>query len=114
MREDVNVVGQRELLRDHAGGIMITEHDIDGDRRFAEANHLFAKDETRVVALPIAVVEIAGDQDEVDRSLDGEIDHVLEGLARGVAHFFGGRARIVGQPGHRAVEVNVCCMEEFH
>jgi hypothetical protein len=46
------------------------------------------------VVLPVAVVEVAGDDDEVDGFLDGARDQFREGVAAGAAEPCRGRVRV--------------------
>ena len=50
-----------------------------GDPRFIEASHLRDEEESRVVVLPISVVEVTRQQDESDLLIDREAHQVLEG-----------------------------------
>ena len=60
--------------------------------------------------LPIAVIEVAGEQDEVDLLGLGELDQVGQRLPGGAADAVGRRVRI--QAAQRRVQVQVGRVEE--
>jgi hypothetical protein len=86
----------------------------DADVRAGKAAQLRREIQAGVEVRPVAVEDVAGDQHEIGRALDGEVDDVGEGAAGGVAHLFGGSAVVEFEAAQRAVEVNVGAVDEAH
>ena len=68
--------------------------------------------EPGVVIAPIAVVEVAGDQHEIDAFLDGQVDQPREGAPRRSPNPLDGRVLVPLQPLERAVEVDIGRVEK--
>ena len=86
---------------------MISGDGDHGDAGLAEADHLRHEIQARPMVLPVSVVEVAGNQDEGRRLVDGKLDEVLQGPAAGLADFVHRRAVVALQAAQRAVEVDV-------
>jgi hypothetical protein len=112
--EHRHVVGQRQFLRHLAFGIVIAAEHECANAFLAQAPHLLTEEDAGVVVLPVAVVEVARDHEEGDFLFDRSIDELPQRLARGVAQLRGRRVRIGAQAVQRAVEVNVCRVDELH
>jgi len=85
-----------------------------GDGGVAQAIHLTREVRPGSVVEPVSVEEIAGDQQRVGAFLDRQIDQVRERGARGEAELLDGCPVVAGEPAHRAVEVDVGCVDELH
>lgn len=57
--------------------------------------------------VPVAIIEIAGDNHETDGFVDCSGDKIVQGLTGRQPHAIGGHAFVAGQPTERAIEVNV-------
>ena len=68
--------------------------------------------EPGVVVAPVAVVEVAGDEHEVDAAVERQIDHPLERPPRRAADPLDGRVLVLLQAPQRAVEVDIGGVEE--
>ncbi len=111
-RKHADIGRQCELAGDLAFGVVIAVKQEDGDLGLRQPAHLLHEEESGLVVAPIAVVEVAGDDDEIDLVLDRLTDEVLERGARGGANPFGCRALLPGQPLQGAVEMDVAGMDE--
>lgn len=109
-----DVVGQCQLLRHLAFGIVVAAEDERTDAGLAQAPHLLAKEDARVVILPVAVVQVAGNHEECDLLFDRTIHELPQRLARRVAQLRGRRVGIRAQAVQRAVKVYVCRVDELH
>jgi len=85
----------------------------DLDAGVAEPGHLPAEEEARVVVGPVAVVEVADDQDEPDLLLDRQGDEVLKRPAGRPPALLDRGPLIAVEPPVRAVEVDVRGVEEL-
>src|SRR5690606_28285209 len=56
---------------------------------------------------PIAVVQVAGDEHKRDALADGQLNQVIESLARGTAQLLDRRAFVAFEPEERAIEMDV-------
>ena len=61
----MDVLGQTELLGDDRSRIMIACDEVNGSPFALESNHLRTKKQASAIVFPIAIVEVAGDHDEV-------------------------------------------------
>jgi len=110
--KDCDVRGQNQLARNHALRIVVTLHHEDADTRSVQSHHLLAEEKASVEILPVAVVDIAGEEDEGDFLLEGFVDQPLEGTAGCGAEARDRRAFIAVKAAQRAVDVEVGGVEE--
>lgn len=110
--EDVHVVGEREAAGDPALRVVVAEEQVDGNARRAETAHLAGEKQAGLVVAPVAVVQIAGDDEERGLFFGGVSDESLESVARGGANTFGSASFLPGKPLQGAVQVNVRGMKK--
>jgi hypothetical protein len=84
----------------------------DLDLRLGQPAHLCGEEQSGAEIRPVTVVDVAGDQQEIDFFLDRQIDEAPEGSAGGGADEFGGGGGIGLQPAQRAVEMEVGRVQE--
>ena len=77
-----HIAGQRHILRDLAGCIMIAGDDKDPDSCLLQPAHLSDKKEPGIVVLPVTIIEITRDQDKGDLFGDGKINQINKGPPR--------------------------------
>lgn len=82
------------------------------DARLIEPAHLAAEEQTGVVVTPVSVVQIAGDHQEIDGLRDCRVHERREGRSRRGPQHPDRRALIAGESDERAVEMNVCSVNE--
>ena len=87
---------QGQLAGDLAFGIVIAVEQEDGNVGLRQPAHLLHEEESGLVVAPIAVIEIAGDDDEIDLVLDRLTDEAVERRARCGANPFGRGALLSG------------------
>ena len=109
----MDALDRRQLPRDLAGGVVIALHNADPDSRAREPQHLLAEEEAGAEVDPVAVIDVAGKQDQVHRPFEGQVHQGDERLSRGAAQPLDGRALVAVQPLERAVDVQVGCVDEF-
>ena len=85
---------------------------IDRDVRVPQAAKLLRQIEPGVVVAPVAVVEVAGDEHEIDAALERQIDHPLERPPRRAADPLDGRVLVLLQAPEGAVEVDIGGVQE--
>ncbi len=110
--QDRDIVGEFEASGERIGGVVIAEDHDDAHAMLAEAPHLAREEKPGVIALPLAVEDVAGDDDEAAFLRDGERDEIVEGLARGVVD---ASRKILGfprEPKQRAVEMKIGGVDE--
>ena len=73
----------------------------------AQAPHPVGEEKPGVVAFPLAVEDVAGDDDESALLRDGERDQIVEGLARGVVDAGGELRRLPRKPLQGTVEMEI-------
>ena len=112
MAEDGDVFGQAQRAGNAVGGVMVAADGEDRDGRLGQPAHLGGEEQAGAEVRPVAVVNVARDQQEIDFFLDGEIDEAAEGAARGATDQLGGGRWIGLQPSQRAVEVKVGGVQE--
>jgi hypothetical protein len=78
-----------------------------GARLAVEADYLSPEEETGAVILPIAVKEIAGDDDKIDLLGNGKVHQVCECPAGGSAQGFHRRALMEFQALEGAIQVRI-------
>ena len=67
----MDIVGQFQPLAHLAFGIVVAIQQIDRNPGLAQASHLPDEKEAGVEVLPVPVIDIAGNHDEVDSLFDG-------------------------------------------
>ena len=105
--ELVREAGQRELLFDGALGVMVAAQEDDAAARLAEPGDLGHEKEARVEIPPVAVEEIASEQEELRAAVEAQLDQAGKRRARGLGDGLVGRAVVTGQAAERAVEMQV-------
>lgn len=111
-RKHADIGRQCELAGDLAFGVVIAMEQEDGDLGVRQPAHLLHEEESGLVVTPIAVIEVAGDDHEVDFVLGRLTDEVLERGARRGANSFGCRALLSGESLQRAVEMDVASVDK--
>ena len=109
----LDVVGQAEVAGHLVPGVVIAADEVDPDAGVAEVGHPPGEPEARVVVLPVAVVDVAGDEDEGDLLRDRQADQVLERPTGRPADLLDGAPLIPVEPPQGAVEVDVGGVEEL-
>ena len=69
-RKHADIGRQRELAGDLAFGIVIAVKKEDGNSDLRQPAHLLDEEEAGLVVAPITIIEIAGDDDEIDLVFD--------------------------------------------
>ena len=110
--EDLHVVRETEAAGDPALRVVVAVEQVDGNARGAEAAHLAGEEQAGLVVAPVAVVQVAGDDEERGLFFDGVSDKPLECVARGGADTFGGASLLSGEPLQGAVQMDVSGMKE--
>ena len=110
--QEADILGQSQGSRHLVGGVMIAGDDEDRDLQVAQPAELAHQIKPGVVIAPIAVVEVARDQDKIDGFLDGKVDQSREGASRRSANPLDGRILIPLEPLERAIEVNIRRVDE--
>ena len=93
---------------------MVAVEQVDRDAGLVEPSHLAHEEAPGVEVAPGPVVEVAGDDDEVDREFDGLIDQAREGVPCGIAQKLDRRVLVGGKAAQRAVEMDVGGVDESH
>ena len=75
--EDMNIFRKRQRPSHFVGGIVISGNGDYGDAGLAEADHLRHEIEARPMIFPVSVVQVAGNQDEGHRLVDGQLHEVF-------------------------------------
>lgn len=104
-RERLDVGRQAELERHLALGVVVAEQQVDRDAGLVQTTHPRAEVQASAEVGPSAVVEVAGDHDEIDLLLDGHRDEFGEGVAGGVARLLGRRVLVGAQADQWAIDV---------
>ena len=105
--EHADILGQRKCPSHFVGRIMVSRNCDYGNSCLAESDHLRHEKEARPMVLPVTIVEVAGNQDEGHRLVDGNLDKIFQGPAAGLADFVDGCAFVAFQASQRAVEVDI-------
>ena len=93
---------------------MVALHDEDFHPRTPQAHHLFAHEQPGVKILPVAVVQVAGDQHKVHFLVDGQIHQPNQGLSGGTPQAGHRGALKAVEPAQGAVNVQICGVKEAH
>ena len=96
-----------------AGGIVVAGYDKDDNAGRFQALDLGDKIKTGMVVFPVAVKQIARNQDNVDGLRHRQIDEIFERPSGGLANFGHGRSLVSFQTMQRAVQVDVGGMDEL-
>ena len=113
-RELMDIVRQAQVAGDAAGGVVIAGDQEYRDTGTLQAVHALYKVQPGVVILPIAVIEVAGEQHEVHGFVDGQVDEIIKRAPGRAADLGDRRAFVALQAQQGAVEVDVGGVEEFH
>ena len=105
---------QLQVARDHAGGVVVAADHHNLDALLSQTRELRAQVQAGAEVLPVAVVHVAGEEQEIGVLRDAQLDQRLEGVARSAAHGLDRRAGVGGQPLHGAVDVRVGRVNELH
>jgi len=79
-RERIHIVRQFESLRDLAFRVMVAVYYVDWDAGLREAADLAREKEAGLVVAPVPIVEVAGNDEEIDIFLDRVADQIVECL----------------------------------
>ncbi len=93
---------------------MIAADHGDANAGLAEVGEAAHEEEPGRKIRQVAIEDIPGDEDEIDRLADRDIDHAAKGGSGRGARRRPRRTVAGPQPGHRAVEVKVRSMDEAH
>ena len=77
--EELDVVRQRQAAGHLVGRVVVAGDDEDRDLVVAQPAEFLLQVEHGAEIAPIAIVEVAGDQHEIDAFLDGQVDQPREG-----------------------------------
>ena len=91
---------------------MIAIEQEDGDIGLRQPAHLLHEEKAGLIVAPVAVIEVAGDDNEVDLVLDRLADEIIEGGAGRGANAFGRGALLPGKSLQGAVEMDIAGMDE--
>lgn len=80
--EDRHVLRQSQLTRDHSLGIVVALDNENSNIRPVQANHLLTKKQTGMEVLPVAIVDVASEEDEIDVLGQCFVYHPLKRAAR--------------------------------
>lgn len=105
--EPVDVAGPGQALGDDGRGVVVPLQNIDRDPRLLEPTHLACQVEAGPHVPPVAVEQVAGDDDEVDRSPAREVYHVVERAPGRRTDVVDRKPLVARQTRQRTVEVNV-------
>jgi hypothetical protein len=97
---------------DTALGIMVASEQHNRNTRSLKLPDAVHKKQAGVVIRPIAVIEVAGEDDEIDSLGQRELDQAGERLARGPAQRLRWRALVIFQSAKRAVQMDVGGVQE--
>ena len=100
----------RDAEREHLRRVVVAADGDDLDALPQQAAELLDQELAGAPVLPVAVVEVAGEEDELDLPLEGEVDHVDDGVAGGAADALDRGLGVQALQG--AVEVQVGGVEE--
>lgn len=100
-RKHADVGRQSQPACDLIFRVVIAIKEEDGDIGVRQPTHLLHKEKAGLIVAPIAVIEVAGDNDEIDLLLDRLADEIVEGHTRCCADPFGSRALLPGNTAHR-------------
>jgi len=78
-------------------GIVIAGNNKDPDSCFFQPAHTAGKEKTGILILPVAVIEVACNQDKINLFLDGKVNQVIKGPPRCAANFIN-RSVLMGPP----------------
>ena len=107
MAQNADILRQAQNASHLVGGVMIARDDKGGDLLVPQSPKLPRKIEPGVVIAPVAIIEVAGDHDEIDPLLYSQVDQSLESPARCSSHPLHGSVFITLEPLERTVEMNV-------
>ena len=113
-RKDKDILRQHKPLGDPAFGIVVAVKEVDGDLRPRQPAHLLGEEQAGRVIAPVAIVEIAGDDNEIDRVFKRVVDEVGQRLAGAAFQPVDRRLSRIGEAGERGVEVDVGGVDELH
>jgi hypothetical protein len=108
----LDVVGQAQVPGHLVGGVVIAGNDENGNPGILQPGHLPHQEQPGLIVPPVAVIQIAANDHERDRTLNGCLDEVFEGLPGRTAHFFNRHSLILGEAPQWAVEMDVSHVEK--
>src|SRR3954468_2345340 len=111
-RKHADISRQRESAGNLAFCVVIAMEEEDWNIGMRQPAHLLHEEKSGLIIAPIAVIEVAGDYDEIDLVLDCLGNKIVERHARCGANPFGCRALLPGKPLQGAVEMDVASMNE--
>ena len=111
---ELDDAGQLQLPGDLAGGVVVARDEVDLDPGREQRRHLRPEEQPRVVVGPVAVEDVAGQQDRVDPLLLRQRDHVRQCAPGGRPDRFDRCTRVGGQAAQRTVHVKVRGVQQAH
>src|SRR5207253_1512592 len=102
--ENADVRRWTKLLDQLARRIVIPIKKIDIDARVLEPHHLLVEKQGGFEALEANVIQVSGDDHEVDTLGDGRVQNLLKGSASSVANLMNRSPGIVNQSLERSIE----------
>ena len=97
-----------------AFSIVVAVEQVDRNAGVIQPPHLAHEEVSGVEVLPVAVVQVARDDEEVDFQVDSLGDQVGKGIARGSAQGIDRCVLVRRQSAQGAVEMDVGGVDEFH
>ena len=110
----MHVRRQAQSFGEPAGRVVITPDDGDRDAFLGQLSHALDKKQPGVVIGPVAIVQIAGDHDQIDSFAPGDGDQVFEGATGGATHLVHWSALVTVETAQGTVEMQVGGMQETH
>jgi len=93
---------------------VVSSDHIDSDARLPELRHSLRKEKPCIKVRPISVIEISGDDDEINPLPESALNHVLERAPGRAPYLLHGRTLIALQATQRTVEVDIRAMKKPH
>jgi hypothetical protein len=112
--KQVHVIGPGEPAGHFAGGVVIAAHHQHARADVAQAVELADEEQAGVEVLPLAVEDVAGEQQEGGALVDAQLHQVGQRAPGRPAHPLDGRAVVRRQPLEGTVDVKVGGVDEFH
>ena len=91
---------------------MVALEEVDGNAELLQSTHGASEIKPCAHIPPVAVEQIARDDEEIDQFVAGELDQIVECGPCRMAHLLGRKPLVASKPRQRAVEVDVGGMEE--
>jgi hypothetical protein len=96
-----------------AGGVVVASNEQGLDAGFAQLGHLRGEEQAGIVILPVAVLQVTGEQHEGDLLRNGQFNEVFQGPPASAADRLDWAAIILFQASEWTIEVDICSMDEL-